>query len=275
MDEANGHYVYLYRDDRKRPRYIGYGYRPTRATAHQIVAHNPRLSDFIIHNRFTVEVAGPFGSEAIGRTVEAALISVLNPDLNAVQGAVAGRFRPLGVPIAFADRLTEPPLNKENFLLMQGESSAPILFVTVGAENFDDGRAGYNIAHPPVDEQVLERVEKWWQLQKYLGDWAATPDESPALLIGVHGSPGCQIVVASLLIDRYGWQSAQISNAGRIRVPLLPTPNLDAFSLRGRRVAREAGLAFEGFPAGFYIILRRDGSTLGGRRVRRTTTDEV
>ena len=271
MDAANGHYVYLYRDNQQRTRYVGYGHRPNRATAHQVASHNPRLSDFILHHWFTVEVAGPFGSEAVGRTVEAALISALNPDLNDVQGIAAGRFRPLGVPVRFADRLIESPLRREDFLLRQGESPAPVLFVTVGAVDFGDGRAGYDIANPPNDEQVLERVEKWWQLQKYLDDWTAAPGDSPALLVGVHGSPGRQMVVASLRIDRSAWQSAQPfeRGEGKIRVPLLPTPGLDAFHLRGRRVAKEAGLAFEGITAGFYIILQRDGSTLGGRRLRR------
>jgi hypothetical protein len=275
--ESAGHYVYLYRDERGRPRYVGYGERPTRATAHLIASHNLGLADFVLHGTFTIEVAGPFGTEEVGRTVETALISALKPDLNVVPGSSAARFRPLGMPVEYADRLSQPSLRREDFILAQGASPAPVLFVHASARDFGDGRVGYDPAHPPTDDQVLERVAKWWQLEALVPAWIAAPAESPGLLVGIHGPPGSQIVIASLTIDRAAWSTAQLfeRGEGKIRVPLKPTGKLDAFGLRGRWIQRAADLAFEGVPAGFFIVLNPDGSSSGGRRARRAKPRET
>lgn len=270
------HYVYLYRDERGRPRYVGYGERPTRATAHLIASHNQGLAEFVTSDKFTIEVAGPFATEEIGRTVETVLISALEPDLNIVQGSSVARFRPLGVPVEFAPRLSLAALQREDFLRLQGDTPMPVLFVSVGQRDFGDGRVGYDPANPPSDDQVLERVEKWWQLQKFMPEWSAVPAGSPGLLIGVYGKPGAQMVIASLTIDRSAWNRAELfeRGEGKISVPTLPTRNLDAFELRGRKIHREAGIAFEGVAAGFFIVLGVDGGSSGGRRARRTKKDE-
>ncbi len=265
------HYVYLYRDERGQPRYVGYGKRVTRASAHLIKSHNPKLADFVQQKKFAIEIAGPFESEAVGRLVETTLISALSPGFNVSQGQSEARFRPLGVPSAYAERRSMPALQCGDFLSMQKDPPMTVLFVIVGEEDFDDGRVGYDLAEPPADQKVLERVEKWWQLKRFITDWSTKPKESPGLLIGVHGSPGAQILIASILIDRSAWRDVENSpkGGGKIRVPVLNTPGLDAFSLRGRSVDREAGLAFEGIPSGFYIVLKVDGTLIGGRRARK------
>jgi hypothetical protein len=268
---STNHYVYLYRDERGRARYVGYGERPTRATTHQIASHNLNLSKFISESKFTIEVAGPFGAEDIGRTVETALISALKPDLNVNQGSSIHRFRPLGVPVEYAERPSLPLLSRSDFLLAQGVTPVPVLFVYISNQDFGDGRSGYDLAHPPSDDQVLARVEKWWQLKKFVPGWSAEPGQSPGILIGVHGSPGSQMVIAAIMIDRTGWRTAEPfeHGGGKICVPLLPTPNLDAFHFRGRRIDRAAGLAFDSFASAFFVVLNTDGRIVGGRSARR------
>src|SRR2546430_15561681 len=97
-DATHAHFVYLYRDERGRAQYVGYGERAARASSHLRESHNPGLSEFIQSGKFSIEVAGPYETEKIGRTVETALISALKPVLNVIQGSSADRFRPLGVP---------------------------------------------------------------------------------------------------------------------------------------------------------------------------------
>ncbi|MGH7411710.1 MAG: hypothetical protein ACREJ6_11720 [Candidatus Methylomirabilis sp.] len=260
------HFVYIYRDERGRPRYVGYGRFTTRATSHLTGSHNPELNTFLADQRFRVEIAGPYESEQAGRAVEIALISILQPDLNVDLGPSAWRFRPLGVPAAYVDRWTQRELLLQDFIDAQGARPVPVLFVIVTDEDFADGRIGYNAATPPTDSQIRERVEKWWQLRKYLGKWMAAPDDSPGLLVGVHGRPGAQFVIASMLIDRDKWAAAEGKRQGKIRIPLSDPSNLDAHRLRGRRIARAARLAFGNWPSQFYVVLGRDAVTHGGRR---------
>jgi hypothetical protein len=267
------HYVYLYRDEGGQPRYVGYGELVTRASVHLIKSHNPNLAAFVLEKKFTIEVAGPFESEAVGRTVETTLISALKPDLNVVQGSSDSRFRPLGVPKEYASRLQERPLLLEDFISVQGTLSKPALFVTVGDKDFGDGRTGYNPANPPSDEQVLKRVDRWWQLSRHSPEWVVSANESPSLLIGVNGKPGTQIVIASILIDRNGWNNVESIGEGKISVPTLPTPNLDAFKFRGRRIDKAAGIAFGGIPAAFFMVLKSNGTLIGGKSLQAKRAD--
>jgi hypothetical protein len=269
------HYVYLYRDKSGRPQYVGYGKRVTRANAHLRKSHNPNLNAFLRKNKkFTIEVCGPFKSnqksKQIGLIVETALISALNPDSNIHKGQSDARFRPLGVPVNFAKRLSMPVLQCRNFLSRQGGSPKSVLFVKVGDKNFGDGRRPYDPANPPEDNQIKERVEKWWRLSRLASHWAKTPNKIPGLLIGINGSPGSQIVIASLKIDRHlnAWENLDRQGIG-IRVPLLSTPKLDAFKLRGCRVDSKAKLAFGSFFAESFILLNPKGRLSGGRRTRK------
>jgi hypothetical protein len=266
------HFVYLYRDERGQPRYVGYGKDVTRATAHLTKSHNLKFDAFIRENRFSIEVAGPFKSKKIGLLVETTLISALQPKFNVTKGQSKVRFRPLGVPVDFAKRLSMPALQRDGFLSAQKRKTPmSVLFVTVGDKDFGDGRLGYNLAKPPRDDQIKERVEKWWQLSRLASQWVKKPKRSPGLLIGINGRPGSQIVIASLKIDRNAWSKAEgyPQGEGKISVPLLPSTNLDAFKLRGRWVDRKAKLAFANFPANFFIVLKPDGTSIGGRRPRR------
>jgi hypothetical protein len=266
---AAEHFVYIYRDQRGKPLYVGYGRLAPRATSHLLGSHNAALNNSLVDQRFDLQIAGPYESEAVGRAVETALISVLQPDLNVDPGPSRWRFRPIGVPAAYAERWTQPELLRRDFIDAQGTRPAPVLFVIVTNEDFADGRIGYNIATPPTDSQIRERVEKWWQVRKYLSKWTADPNASPGLLVGIHGRPGAQFVIASMLIDQEKWPAAEATDGGKIKIPLSDPGDLDAHGLRGRRIARDARLAFANWPSQFYIILGRDNVPRGGRSMRR------
>lgn len=263
------HYVYLVRDLDDRIRYVGYGRRPSRATAHLYRSHNPDLGRFLRTRPYKIEIAGPFRTEEVGRAVEAAMISVLGTEFNEKHdGNPEWRFRPLGVPDLYAERLLQRPLQKADFA--KRSQRGPTLFVHIGEEAFDDGRPGYNPALPPTDDEIRERIDRWWQLERYREVWARSHERSPHLLVAIHGAPGAQIVIAAARIDRSAWRRAETcpEGGGKISIPLSSGADLDAFAFRGRRVDAKAGLRFDGITAGFYIILYPSGRKTGGRRPR-------
>jgi hypothetical protein len=266
---AEEHYVYLYRDDFGRVCYVGYGRRVQRASSHLLGSHNDELNRFLLEQKYRIEIAGPFESEQTGRAVETAMISALKPKFNVDPGANKWRFRPLGVPLDYAERLVERELVLRDFLVAQGLTPSPVLFVIVTDVDLAGDRVGYNPASPPTDAQIQARVDRWWQLHHFVPGWRASPKDSPGLLVGVFGSPGRQIVIASARIDRSCWERAEDAKGGKISVPLIEPVDLDAFHLRGRRIARAAGLMFGGIPAQFYILLGANGVAVGGHHLRK------
>jgi hypothetical protein len=217
-------------------RYIGYGEKHRRATSHLSRSHNDTLKTFLkqARGKYTLVIAGPCDTDKIGLAVETALISALNPDCNRHLGQTRYRFRPLGVPETFADRLTLAPLTKTDFL-RTGSRRASVLFVRIGDRRFDDGRVGYDPVTPPSDAKILQRVDRWWHLGRHVRAWCESPEWGPTLLVGVHGAPGAQIVSAALRVDPAAWVSATRNGAG-YQVPTSGPKNLDACSLRGRRI---------------------------------------
>lgn len=270
MRVETGHYVYIYRDSRKTIHYIGYGREHARASFHQVGSHNAGLDALIASRKFTVEMAGPFGSADVGRAVEAALISALAPKLNVAKADSRWRFRPLGVPERFAARLNKPALQREDFLGgSPGKPVAPVLFVRINEMTFE-GRVGYNPINPPTDEQILDRMDKWWMVGRFVDGWIADPGSCPRTLVAVYGSPGSQIVIAAVHIDRRGWHRAE-SEGSIWQIPTRPTKDLDAHCLRGRRIARDARLSFGPNDNQVFLILNPDGSSLCGSPSSRQT----
>lgn len=267
-----GHFVYIYRDLRGHVLYVGYGESAGRSASHQSGSHNSQLDEYLRTSSFRAEIAGPFGSEETGRAVETALISALSPRFNVAQGATQHRFRPLGVPEEYADRVAMDALDKGDFLAIQSDTPRPVLFVRISSEVLSDGRVGFDLAKPPADDEIVARLEKWWQLRKWVPEWIRNPDESPASLVGVHGKPGEQVVIAAMRIRRGAWSldDEWTASKSKVRVPIDRTGGLDRHKLRGRRIAKSAGIAFEWFPAGFFCILWTDGQLVGGRRSRRS-----
>ena len=264
--EEGNHYVYLYRDLQRKPRYIGYGKTSGRAVKHLSLSHNDNLNAFLESQNFTLEIAGPFEDEQTARSVETALISALQPDCNIDPGQARWRFRPLGVPENFAERLSLPKLEKTDFSKIQRKEKASLIFVKISDKNFEDGdsvRVGYNPANPPSDNQILARMDKWWQLGKHTAQWSDDSSKSPFVLIGINGRPGGQFIVGSVFVDREKWQKAKPEN-GLYSIPTIKTLNLDALDLRGRRIDKAANIKFGAFTSQIFLILNPDGTTIGG-----------
>ncbi len=245
------HFVYLYRDQTGKARYVGYGENSRRALSHLAQTHNPALETLLQNENLKLEIAGPFDSQETAMAVETALISALKPDANIAPGQHNHRFRPIGVPTQFVERFGLEPLSRNDLLdRLKIYNSPTFLCVLIQNVDFDNGeggiRRGYEPANPPSDDEILERVKRWWQIRRKLEEWEAKPPQSPAILLAVHGKPGAQFIIASVLTDRQNWQLriASSENESRFEVPTLPTPNLDAGKLRGRRIDREVGLKF-------------------------------
>jgi predicted GIY-YIG superfamily endonuclease len=245
------HFVYLYRDQTGKPRYVGYGESSQRALSHMTQTHNLALETLLQNENLKLEISGPFHNKQTALAVETALISALVPDANVARGETTHRFRPIGVPSQFAERIALPPLSRDELLSrLEPYHSPSFLCVLIQNVDFNDGeggiRRGYEPANPPSDAEISERVKRWWSLRPKLQKWSGQPMESPAILLGIHGKPGAQFIIASLLTDRGNWQAAPVSsdNSSRFEVPILETPHLDAAELRGRRIAGEAGLRF-------------------------------
>jgi hypothetical protein len=115
--------------------------------------------------------AGPFGSEETARAVETALISAIEPFCNQNAGETRWRFRHHGIPEHFSHRLLEPMLTRSDFVRAQSVPHSPVLFVRVGEQTFDDGRVGYDPANPPSDKQILDRINRWWQLGPHVNPY--------------------------------------------------------------------------------------------------------
>jgi hypothetical protein len=261
-------FVYLYRDEQGRARYVGYGREAARASSHLLESHNARLNQFLEARKYKLEIAGPFESERMGRAVETALISALKPDLNIDPGQSRWRFRPFGIPLHYAERLAERELDRRDFLACQGANPHDVLFVIISNQDFDDSREGYNPERPLSDTKVKARMERWWQLGRHVLQWAQAPEQSPGLLVGISGSPGQQLVIGSVLIDRAAWHHVSREKGGLISIPLGEPFDLDAFSLRGRRVARSAGIRFGSFTSQQYVRLAQDETLSGGQPPR-------
>lgn len=150
------HFVYLYRDRRNIVRYVGYGRSHVRAASHQSGSHSAAVDKLIAIGGYTLEIAGPFGSAESGRMVESALISSIKPDLNRSPGETRWRFRPFGVPAMFAARLDAPELELADMLSIAPDRTAPMMFVKINDENFDDGRRGYDPTRIPTDKELRE-----------------------------------------------------------------------------------------------------------------------
>ena len=250
------YYVYLYKDSKNgKIKYVGRGARITRATAHQLKSHNKELEAWLAKQTFKLEIAGPFENELTSKAVEAALISSHSPTYNKRQEASKFIFRPVGVPDKYVTRLQKPPLTRDE--LFKG-STTKIILVRITDKDFHD-RVGYNQVSPPGDEEVVARVEKYWQLgrEDLLENWKVNKKDSPTLLLGISGSPGNQIIIASLEIDTKRWGEVEVLKYKKIVIPLSKANYLDKFGLRGYRLSKDAEIRFNSIaPEHFRIITK-------------------
>jgi len=266
-DEAAGHYVYTYRDGKGKVRYVGYGKGLDRPTS---LDRSKDMLEFLSQGKYTLEIAGPYGSRETGLAVETALISSLQPDLNSSRapGMTRFQFRPLGVPELFSNRLADTPLNRDDLVRIDKGRACPFLFVRIGSKAFDgeDAREGYSLNKPPSDPSILARMDRWWQLGRYVETWKTHPHRSPRVLVAVTGPPSHRIIVGAVNIDQNGWRAAQPELDQLYKVPTLNTPKLDAYALRGRLLSHSANIKFGAIKPQFFVILNRSGQTVGGQK---------
>lgn len=269
------HYVYLYRTKTGKPLYVGYGASVKRSSAHLGKrAHNKQLSQALRqHPNYTLEISGPFGDEHSARAVETALISAYKSEVtlcNVNKGHHAWRFRRLGVPDKLAQRLDKPALNA-SALKSLAQRAGGLILVSINDRDLGDGRPGDLLANLPSDALIAERVDRYWQLLGYASrTWRDTPANSPGLLVGVSGSGGARMVVASIQIDRWGWAKS-INASGKGGLLCIPHDNnklggLDRYQIRGRRIDVGAGVEFGRFRHETFIVLDDTGKVVKGGR---------
>lgn len=201
--------------------------------------------------------------------METALISLIHPPLNSTKapGPSGSRFRPLGIPEAFAERLGEPRLTAQDFKALGGGKACPLLFVIISSKDFEgeDTRPGYSLDKPLSDSDLLARMDRWWQIGRHVAAWKITPQNSPRILVAVSGTPQHRVIVAAVKINRRGWRAAQPEPNQLYQIPTVATPNLDAYKLRGRLLSPDINIKFGGITSQFFVILGCDGRTSGGQ----------
>ena len=245
------HFVYIYRDASGKACYVGYGQSNEQAFENMARTHNKRFRELTNSKSLTLEIAGPYDSQDTALAVESALLSAIVPAVNSERGQTIHRFRPMGVPPQYAQRFALSPLGRDDLIEMLDENNSPS-FLCVHVADIDfvgaDGivRRGYDPAHPPSDEEIANRVKRFWLLETKLESWKRNPMQSPAILLGIHGELGEQFVFAALATDRENWDKAARSpeDESRYEVPVKPAHGLDVAALRGRRIARKVGLKF-------------------------------
>jgi hypothetical protein len=260
-----GQYVYLYRDDKRRPVYVGRGESIARAESHLSGTHNTGLASLIASGKFTVEAAGPYEEEHVARAVEAALISALDGSSAFGNNAPGDgpRFAPLGVPPCLAARPDEPRLSLGQLgRLVSERLGGGILLVRLssgGAFTSDATRAKYDPAALD-DNVVFENTIHWWWLHDLVARWRANPDETPAVVAGLAGPTGRRYIAGAVRIDRKAsWDSV---NHPDYEVPVARASasgvDVDACQLRGRLVD---GARFSNLKQGHFIWVDANGIT--------------
>lgn len=196
------HFVYIYRGNDGKVVYVGKGKSSKRPTKHVEGSHNDELNVFIAKKKYSIEIAGPFGDPEVATKIETAIISAASPIFNKAQGPSKYRFRALGVPASLASRLDKNPLSKKELVSYAKDIGSPILLVIVNEKNFTDGRLGFDPSKLPEDDEIIKRMQAWWQLKSWVADWAENHSKCPGMLIGVSGSPARRMIIGSMQINK-------------------------------------------------------------------------
>ncbi len=257
------YYVYVYRDSNRNPKYVGQGQYVGRSLQQFRKSHNLELERWLKKHGAdaSVEIIGPLGSKLLADRMETALISLLagSPKqlFNRSGGPSEYRFRPFGVPKKFAAR-TEIQLKRLDFVNLW-EEYGPILFVKISEKNFPGRGRGYDLVSIPTDDQIRDRIEKYWQLSVRGKGWIEAPERAPGILVSVFGGPGEQLIIGACRIEKKGWADALAGGKGGIVVPIKENASLDAGQLRGKRISRNFGLRFAPRRAEFFQIFSGSG----------------
>ena len=262
------HYVYIYRNEKNEPVYVGQGKSPNRALQHLNASHNERFESWLNKNKekpFAMpEIIGPLGDKNIADRIETAIISLLGNSLfNANGGKSEYRFRPFGVPVKYASRTLET-LQKNDFKALV-EKYGPIIFVKISGKNFKGRkgkeRKGYDLISIPTDDEIRDRIIQHWMLngRRLSENWGERPDKAPGLLIGVFGGPGRQLIIGSCKINKRKWGDENIPTKGGITIPVVSSKSIDEAKLRGKYINKDFGLKFAPRRAEFFQIFNGKG----------------
>lgn len=239
-------YVYIYRDEAGRCRYIGKG-----TSADRPMAHSGRTDSFgqwLKTGKFEIEIAGPYRDQQEALEVESALISALRPTsplFNAPTAPGSGQqFHPLGVPAQEAARLLEPPVSMEE----TGRATGGALIVYIRSLDLTK----------PVTEAVATAASGTWQLESRIHGWRANPETGPKVLVGVAGPLRHRFIAGAFDIATDRWaEPAHRTATGRLWwIPLVDRSRADACGLRGRRLTE---IAFGRSKSQHFRIVDGDG----------------
>lgn len=259
--DGDRYFVYLYRDARRRIRYVGYATKADRAFTD---GHNELVEGALGRGEvFDILIAGPFRDEAEARNVEASLVSAIEPALNKIDQPGI-KFRPLGVPAGLADRRMQPRLNVHEL----GRRTGGALVVCCSLDS--TLKSGTSKVSPTnfTDDVVFSNIQDHWMVKKYLGGWIENPETSPKILVAVQGKPTDRIVIGSAQIKAEGWTTTPVAPWDKKvhRIPLDREAGLDNSDLRGRRVDIKFGTG----PANTIMWVDGTGYVHHGYRIKGT-----
>jgi hypothetical protein len=149
------------------------------------------------------------------------------PLLNEVPGA-GPKFRPLGVPGELAERTLLPALTLSEIGQLTG--GALLVRNSFGAD-LSDGRPPLDPLSQQQDDVIIDNLVKYWLLERVTPAWESDPDSRPYALIGSAGPLAHRYVPGALLIIRDTLGDEPIREVTPVN------HDLDAFELRGRRIA--------------------------------------
>ena len=257
-------HVYLFRDAKDRPAYVGRGESIARAESHLTETHNAELGSLISSGKFSVEAVGPYGDEDTARVVEAALISALagSPGFANAAPGDGPRFAPLGVPVHLAARLDKPRLSVAQIGRLAGERlGGGVLLVRLssgGAFTSDATRAKYDPA-APSDPVIFDNTVRWWWLRDLVAQWEADPEQVPAVVAGLARPVKRRYIAGAVLIDRTASWDHGSDPDYEVRVPpaAAAAVDVDACELRGRLVE---GALFSHIKPGHFMWVDATGT---------------
>ena len=245
MNEAigslrNEQFVYVIRDpETYEVRYIGRGKHLDRPLSHLKGSHNEGLNKFLTalarqNIAPIIEWAGPYNDEISAKSVEAALISV-HWSKRLLNKRLEDRllsFRSFTIPPNLTKRQYDDRLSRAQVRKMGGA-----LVVYVNAKNFhEDRRSGALPKLNVTDDEICDRVSKWWQISQEVSEWKTGSVAQPKYLIGLTGPTERRWVFASMEINHGGWPDASPPH-GLWQVPVRnKRPYNDAGGMRGRLV---------------------------------------
>ena len=250
--DSGVHFIYVYRDRAGNPAFFGQGQHASGPLDHVVNGHRQTFGAWLAEQQgqHRIEVIGPLASKEMADAIQTALVSACSSStvLSRIffTAPDAGRsefqFRRYGMPQELAER-TSRRLGRPYFEDVVARHG-PLMFVRIDQVASTSDPHGRDLVHPPGDAAIRARAASEWQIGRHLKTWAAAPDESPALLVGVSGGPGAQVVLSSSFIDREMWAGTLAAASGLTSVPLLDR-NIDALGMRGHSIAIEFRLRFE------------------------------